>query len=40
MKPLTIHASSMALEPPHRRVIHFDYAATDLESGLEWFERS
>ena len=40
MKPLTIHASSMALEPRHRRVIHFDYAATDLESGLEWFERS
>jgi ectoine hydroxylase-related dioxygenase (phytanoyl-CoA dioxygenase family) len=40
MKPLTIHASSTALEPRHRRVIHFDYAATDLEDGLEWFERS
>jgi ectoine hydroxylase-related dioxygenase (phytanoyl-CoA dioxygenase family) len=40
MKPLTIHASSTALEPRHRRVIHFDYAATDLEGGLEWFELS
>jgi len=40
MSPLTIHASSVAEKPQHRRVIHFDYANTDLDGGLEWFERS
>jgi ectoine hydroxylase-related dioxygenase (phytanoyl-CoA dioxygenase family) len=40
MKPLTIHSSSTAQRPRHRRVIHFDYAISNLEDGLEWFERS
>jgi ectoine hydroxylase-related dioxygenase (phytanoyl-CoA dioxygenase family) len=39
MSPLTIHASSAAEKPQHRRVIHFDYANVDLADGLEWFER-
>jgi len=40
MSPLTIHASSVAEKPQHRRVIHFDYTSSDLDCGLEWFERS
>jgi ectoine hydroxylase-related dioxygenase (phytanoyl-CoA dioxygenase family) len=39
MNPLTIHASSVAEKPQHRRVIHFDYANSDLIGGLEWYER-
>jgi ectoine hydroxylase-related dioxygenase (phytanoyl-CoA dioxygenase family) len=38
MSPLTIHASSAAESPQHRRVIHFDYANVGLSDGLEWFE--
>jgi ectoine hydroxylase-related dioxygenase (phytanoyl-CoA dioxygenase family) len=37
MKPLVLHASSAAVEPAHRRVIHIDYALPTLPSGLEWF---
>jgi ectoine hydroxylase-related dioxygenase (phytanoyl-CoA dioxygenase family) len=37
LKPLTLHASSAAVEPSHRRVIHIDYAACPLPSGLAWF---
>lgn len=40
MSPLTIHASSVAENPQHRRVIHFDYASVELDGGLKWFERS
>ena len=36
MRPLLIHASSPAREPIHRRVIHVEYAACHLSSGLEW----
>ena len=39
MRPLTIHASSAAEKPQHRRVIHFDYANTELSGNLEWFQR-
>jgi len=39
MSPLTIHASSVAEKPQHRRVIHFDYANGNLDGGLDWFER-
>lgn len=40
MRPLTIHASSAAERPQHRRVIHFDYANVELDGTLEWFERA
>ena len=36
MKPLTLHASSAAEEPSHRRVIHIDYASCELAGGLRW----
>ena len=38
MRPLLLHASLPSLNPCHRRVLHFEYAAADLPSGLEWFE--
>jgi ectoine hydroxylase-related dioxygenase (phytanoyl-CoA dioxygenase family) len=37
MKPLLLHASSPALDPRHRRVIHLDFAAVHLPGGLSWF---
>lgn len=40
MSPLTIHASSIAEKPYHRRVIHLDYANVQLSGDLEWFEQS
>jgi ectoine hydroxylase-related dioxygenase (phytanoyl-CoA dioxygenase family) len=36
MRPLLIHCSSPAKSPRHRRVIHIEYAACSLPSGLEW----
>jgi ectoine hydroxylase-related dioxygenase (phytanoyl-CoA dioxygenase family) len=36
MRPLLIHASSPALKPGHRRVIHIEYANCGLAAGLEW----
>jgi ectoine hydroxylase-related dioxygenase (phytanoyl-CoA dioxygenase family) len=36
MKPLLLHASSPALEPTHRRVIHIDFASVALPDGLSW----
>jgi hypothetical protein len=39
MRPLLLHASSSSEEPGHRRVIHIDYAASALPSGLEWFSE-
>jgi hypothetical protein len=40
MRPLLLHASSSSEEPAHRRVIHIDYAASALPTGLEWFSES
>ena len=37
MRPLLLHASSPSHVPGHRRVIHIDYAACPLPSGLKWF---
>jgi len=37
MRPLLLHASSTAKSPSHRRVIHLEFAAVSLPSGLEWF---
>lgn len=34
--PLLIHASSPALVPSHRRVVHLEFAASELPGGLKW----
>jgi hypothetical protein len=36
MRPLLLHASSPSQNPAHRRVIHLDFAAVSLPSGLHW----
>jgi ectoine hydroxylase-related dioxygenase (phytanoyl-CoA dioxygenase family) len=36
MKPLLLQASSPAVAPSHRRVVHLDFAAGGLPHGLEW----
>jgi ectoine hydroxylase-related dioxygenase (phytanoyl-CoA dioxygenase family) len=38
MRPLLLHASSASSFPGHRRVVHFDYAATELPLGMGWAE--
>lgn len=38
MRPLLLHASSPARQPGHRRVIHIEFAAADLPSGLTWHD--
>ena len=38
MYPLLLHASSPAINPQHRRVLHFEYCAVKLTDGLEWHE--
>ena len=40
MSPLLLHASSPASVPGHRRVVHLDFASTQLPDGLEWFSDS
>ncbi|MGC3961283.1 MAG: phytanoyl-CoA dioxygenase family protein [Verrucomicrobiota bacterium] len=40
MRPLLLHASSPAKNPSHRRVLHVEYAATELPNGLKWSERT
>jgi ectoine hydroxylase-related dioxygenase (phytanoyl-CoA dioxygenase family) len=39
MRPLLLHSSSPAKNPLHRRVLHIEYAASELPNGLRWFER-
>jgi ectoine hydroxylase-related dioxygenase (phytanoyl-CoA dioxygenase family) len=34
MRPLLLHASSKAIRPSHRRVVHLEFAAAPLPSGL------
>jgi len=36
MRPLLLHASSASTSPLHRRVIHFDFASSELPGGLQW----
>lgn len=36
MRPLLLHASSAGTAPKRRRVIHLEYAATELPDGLCW----
>jgi ectoine hydroxylase-related dioxygenase (phytanoyl-CoA dioxygenase family) len=38
MRPLLLHASSPAVNPRNRRVIHLEFAADDLPGGLKWHE--
>ncbi len=37
MKPLLLHASSASRVPDHRRVVHLDFAAVHLPTGMRWF---
>ena len=39
MRPLLLHASSPALAPTHRRVVHLEWAARPLPGGLNWRHR-
>ncbi len=36
MRPMLLHASSPATEPKHRRVVHLEFTASPLPSGLQW----
>ncbi len=38
MRPLLLHASSQAVAPTQRRVIHLEYSTCALAEGLEWAE--
>jgi hypothetical protein len=40
MRPLTLHASSPALRPERRRVIHLEFSAAALPNGLQWAVNS
>jgi hypothetical protein len=37
---LLVHASSSAVVPRHRRVIHLEFAAHRLPGNADWFESS
>jgi ectoine hydroxylase-related dioxygenase (phytanoyl-CoA dioxygenase family) len=39
MRPLLLHASSACIILQPRRVIHLEFAATELPNGLEWHDR-
>ena len=39
MRPLLLHASSVALQPTHRRVVHLEFCAATLPKALEWYEQ-
>ena len=39
MRPLLLHSSSPAVNPGHRRVLHFEYSSIGLPGGLRWFEE-
>ncbi|RYG58228.1 phytanoyl-CoA dioxygenase [bacterium] len=39
MRPLLLHASSPARNARHRRVIHLEFAGTELSGELEWLNR-
>jgi len=40
MRPLLLHSSLAAVNPVHRRVLHFEYAAIELAGNLAWFEEA
>lgn len=37
MRPLLLHESSASRVPNHRRVVHLDFAAVQLPTGMGWF---
>jgi ectoine hydroxylase-related dioxygenase (phytanoyl-CoA dioxygenase family) len=37
MRPLLLHASSVATNASHRRVLHFEFSSEKLNGGLQWF---
>jgi ectoine hydroxylase-related dioxygenase (phytanoyl-CoA dioxygenase family) len=39
MRPLLLHASSPAVQPSNRRVIHLEFAAQELPAGATWHDR-
>ncbi|MCE9552789.1 MAG: phytanoyl-CoA dioxygenase family protein [Planctomycetes bacterium] len=39
MRPLLLHASSIAEAASRRRVIHVEFASTELAPPLQWYER-
>jgi ectoine hydroxylase-related dioxygenase (phytanoyl-CoA dioxygenase family) len=39
MRPMLLHASSACVIPKPRRVIHLEFAATELPQDLEWHEK-
>jgi ectoine hydroxylase-related dioxygenase (phytanoyl-CoA dioxygenase family) len=39
MRPLLLHASSLAESPKHRRVLHIEYATQELPNGLKWLDH-
>ena len=39
IRPLILHASSAAVSPAHRRVLHLEFAAEELPAPLEWHAR-
>ncbi|MCA8829830.1 phytanoyl-CoA dioxygenase family protein [Hymenobacter pini] len=39
MQPLTLHASQRSTSPRPRRVIHLEFSAAELPTGLQWRER-
>jgi len=39
MRPLLLHSSTTAVNPGHRRVLHFEYSSLGLSSRLRWFEE-
>lgn len=39
LRPLILHASSPAVSPAHRRVLHLEWAAQDLPGALQWRSR-
>ena len=40
MRPLLLHSSTTAVDPRHRRVLHFEYSSINLPHGLRWFEEA
>jgi ectoine hydroxylase-related dioxygenase (phytanoyl-CoA dioxygenase family) len=39
MRPLLLHASSPAVAPTRRRVLHLEFSGTELPQGLQWHDR-
>ncbi len=39
MRPLLLHASSKASSPAHRRIVHIEFASSELPGAIDWHER-